>query len=103
MPGGGCRGGILSLGPGMTPGPGSVITGAAGDLSWLSVPRSEGGPLSPLESLVDSSGVFILPAGANFVQSNSVGMKGAPPGGMDVGDSMIGPVKAGGLLMGAAC
>lgn len=41
--------------------------------------------------------------GANFVGSNSVGMKGTPPGGMDVGDSMIGPGKAGGLLMGVAC
>lgn len=30
-------------------------------------------------------------------------MKGAPPGGMGVGDIMMGPGKAGGLLMGAAC
>lgn len=58
MPGGGCRGGIPGLGPCMTPGPGRVITG---DPSWLSVHRSEGVPLSPFESLVDSSGGFILP------------------------------------------
>lgn len=44
----------------------------------------------------------VLP-GANFVGPNSVGRKGAPPGGMDVGDSMMGPGKAGGLLMGTAC
>lgn len=30
-------------------------------------------------------------------------MKGAPPGGMDVGDSMMGPGKASGLPMGTAC
>lgn len=30
-------------------------------------------------------------------------MKGAPPGGMDVGDSMMGPGKASGLPMGAVC
>lgn len=103
MPGGGCRGGIPSLGPCMTPGPGMVITGAPGDPRWLSLPGSEGVPWSPLESLGDSSGCFTLPAGANFVGPNSVGRKGAPPGGMDVGDSMMGPGKAGGLLMGTAC
>lgn len=62
MPGGGCRGGIPGLGPCMTPGPGMVITGAPGDPRWLSLPRSEGVPLSPLESLGDSSGCFTLPA-----------------------------------------
>lgn len=30
-------------------------------------------------------------------------MKGAPPGGMDVGDSMMGPGKVRGLSKGAAC
>lgn len=40
---------------------------------------------------------------AIFVGFNSVGMKGAPPGGMDVGDSMMGPGKAGGLPIGATC
>lgn len=41
--------------------------------------------------------------GANVVRSNSVWMNGAPVGGMDVGDSMMGPGKASGLPMGAAC
>lgn len=86
----------------MTPGPGKVITGAVGDPSLMSAPRSEGSPLSPLESMVDSSGGFPFPAGANFVGSNSAGMNGAPTGG-PVGDSMMGPGKAGGLVMGAAC
>lgn len=86
----------------MTPGPGRVITGAVGDPSWLSVDTSESVPMSALESLVDSGG-FTLPAGARFARSNSVGMKAAPPGGMDVGDSMMGPGKASGLPMGAAC
>lgn len=45
--------------------------------------------------------INVLP-GANFVGSNSVGMNGAPTGG-PVGDSMMGPGKAGGLVMGAAC
>lgn len=99
MPGGG----IPGLEPCMTPGPGMVITGAVGDPRWFSVPRSEDVPVSPLESLVDSSGGFTLPAVTNFMGSNSVGMKGAPPGGKDVGDSRMGPGKAGGLPMGAAC
>lgn len=59
MPGGGCRGGIPGLGPCMTPVPGMVITGATGDPSG-SVPASEGVPMSPLGSLVDSS--FTFPA-----------------------------------------
>lgn len=87
----------------MTGGPGRVITGAVGDPSWLSVPVSKDVPFSPVESLADSSGGFILTVGAKFVGFNSVGMKGAPPGGMDVGDSMMGPGKAGGLPIGAAC
>lgn len=87
----------------MTGGPSRVITGAVGDPNWLSVPISEDVPLSPLESLVESSGSFPLPVGAIFVGFNSVGMKGAPPGGMDVGDSMMGPGKAGGLPIGATC
>jgi len=58
MPGGG----IPSLGPCMTPVPGRAIPGAVGDPSWLSVPISEGVPVSPLESLVESSGGFTLPA-----------------------------------------
>lgn len=101
MTGGGCRGGMPGLGPCMIPGPGRVITGPTGDPSWLPVPGSVGGPLSPLESLLDSSGGFALPA--NFVGSNSVGMKGAPTGGIEGGDSIIGPGKAGGLPMGVAC
>lgn len=87
----------------MTGGPGRVITGAVGDPSGLSVPVSEDLPLSPLESMVDSSGGFTPPVGADCVGFNSVGMKGAPPGVMDVGDSMMGPGKAGGLPIGAAC
>ncbi len=62
MPGGGCRGGIPGLGLCMTPGTGRVITG---DPSWLSVHTSEGVPLSPFESMVESSGGFILPAANN--------------------------------------
>lgn len=46
----------------MTGGPGRVITGAVGDPSGLSVPVSEDLPLSPLESMVDSSGGFTPPA-----------------------------------------
>lgn len=99
MPGGG----IPSLGPCMTPVPGRAIPGAVGDPSWLSVPISEGVPVSPLESLVESSGGFTLPAGANFKRSNSVEKKEDPPGAMDVGDSRMGRGRAGGLPMGAAC
>lgn len=62
MPGGGCRGGIPGLGPCMTPGPDSVIIGAVGDPSRLSVLTSKGVSLSVLESLADSSGGFTLPA-----------------------------------------
>ncbi len=58
---------------------------------------------SPLQMIKKKATVFssinVLP-GANFVGTNSGGMKGAC---MDVGDIMIGPGKAGGLLMGAAC
>lgn len=90
MPGG-CRRGIPSLGPCMIAEPGRAIDDAGGDPSWLSLPASDAVPLSPLESLLDSSRGFILPAGANFIGPNSVGMKVGPPGGMVVGDSMMGP------------
>lgn len=99
MPRGGCRGGIPGLGPCKT-WPGRVITGAVGEPSWLSLPASES--VSLLESLM-SSGGLTPPAGANFEGSNSGGMNGPPAGGMAVGDSIMGPGKAGGLLMGAAC
>lgn len=63
MPGGGCSGGIPGLGPCMTPGPGRVITPATGEPSRLSVHTgSEGMFLSALESSVESSGRFSLPA-----------------------------------------
>lgn len=63
MPGGGCSGGIPGLGPCMTPRPGRVITGAVGDPSWLSVHAGcEGVLLHALESSVESSGGFSLPA-----------------------------------------
>lgn len=46
--------------------------------------------------------VHVLP-GARFAGFNSAGMKGAAPPSRDVGDSMMGPGKPGGLPMGAAC
>lgn len=101
MPGGACKGGIPGLGPCIIAGFGRVITGATGDPSWEALPPSEEGPWSPVESSVDSSGGFTLPAAANFTGSNSVGMKGTPPGGRDVGDSMMGAGKAGGLPSGS--
>lgn len=61
MPGGGCSGGIPGLGPCMTPGPGRVITPATGEPSW-SVHIGSEGSLSALESSVESSGRFSLPA-----------------------------------------
>lgn len=62
MAGGGWRGGIPGLSTCMIVGLGRVITGVAGDPSWLTVPLSEEEALSPLESSVDSSGVLTLPA-----------------------------------------
>lgn len=62
IPGWGCKGGIGGLGPCIIDGPGKVITGAAGDPNCLSLHTSEGVTLSLLESLVDSSGGFTLPA-----------------------------------------
>lgn len=102
--GGCCRGGIPGLRPCRAPGPDSDITGGVGDPSWL-LPdaRSEGMLTSALGSVVDSSGDFTAPAGVIFVWLNSVGMMGAPPGGMAVGDNMIGPGKASGLPMAATC
>lgn len=102
MPGGCCRGGLPDPGPCMTAGPGMVIPGATGEPRWLSLPASEGVPLSLLDSLVESSGGFTFPGG-KFVGSNSAGMNGPPPRGMAVGDSMMGPGKAGGLPIGVTC
>lgn len=86
----------------MIAGLGRVITGDARGPSGLAVMESTR-PLSPLGSSVDISGDFTLLAAANFVGSNSVWMKAAPAGGMDVGDSIIGPGKAGGLPMSSVC
>lgn len=57
-------------------------------------------PRSMIHTILFYINVFL--PGAKLVRSNSVGMKGAPPAVMDVGDSMMGPGKAGGLPMGAA-
>lgn len=62
MLGGGCRGGMPSLEPCMTPVPGRVITGAVGEPSWWSAHISKGMPVSPIESWMESSGCFTLPA-----------------------------------------
>lgn len=102
MQGGGCRGGIPGLGPCMIAGLGRVITGDVGCPSWLAVMTSREAHFFPLGSSVDISGDFILPA-ANFIGSNSVGMKATPAGGMDVGDSIIGLGKTGELPMSSVC
>lgn len=63
MLGGGCRGGIPGLGLCTTPRPGRVIAGATGDPRWLSVHAGcEGVLLSALDSSVESSRGFSLPA-----------------------------------------
>lgn len=109
MPGGCCIGGIPGLGPCMTAGPGIPITCPPGDPICLSVAASEDVPLSAFLSLLDSSVGFSAPVAGgenpagSFVGSKPVGMKGGPAVGMDGGDSMMGPGKAGGLPMGAAC
>lgn len=90
------------LGTCMTGGLGRVIIGAVGDPSLWSLPVSEDAFLSS-RSMLESSGGFPPAVGANFEGSNSLGMNGAPPGVMGVGDSMMGPGKAGGLPMGADC
>lgn len=54
--------------------------------------------------MVDETSSFyinVLPV-TSFVGSNSVGIKGAPPGGMAVGESMMELGKAGGLPIAAA-
>lgn len=90
------------LGTCMTGGVGRVIMGAPGDPSLWSVPGSEAALLSS-RSTLESSGGFTPAVEANFMGSNSLGMNAAPPGVMGVGDSMMGPGKAGGLPMGADC
>lgn len=61
--------------------------------------------LSKLQSIIEdivSKFSNHLP-GARAVRSISWWMKAAPAGAMDVGDMIMGPGKAGGLPMGAAC